>query len=569
MLFLCSFAQINLISMKKIFAGLSLLLTLTGVAQTKTKSKKTTTAPVVKDVQLEGIKQEELVSGVVEAPPVVAEIRDTKIGVYSSNNDGYYLSNTYQDKNVIIAYKGDSYSNRRYALLDYMTKKELTPFIFESIGSFYSGDNTTATVNGKSGVIDNKGKIVLPCVYDELTGFSVDGQQFYIASLNSAYGVIAENGMAIIPFEYDKISSSYYSRTNTLNVSKNKKWGVINFISKKVIVPLEYDELYSEVGTYKRVKKNGLYNLLAADNTLAFSKWYKSMSAYDENNIIVDYQGKKGIIDINEKQIVPLEYEELSKIYTKGSATAFLVKKGDKYGVVKPDGSFAVPLEYSSLKSSYSTELLIAEKDGKKGLVSGDGKIVLPITYDEITNDDKGFVIKQNGKTGIVGKDGSEVIAPVYESLEIVDNDYSSASGLILATKNGKKGLLDKAGRVKLEFIYDDIVVEQRSSYYSTVSIPNPAIAIKGGKYGMIEANGTQVLPFEYTSLQYMSSFLVIAEKNGKYGIRSIYENKIALPFEYKFISYKKGNGVAYNNSFVAFKTIGNNVVLDNKTEQK
>jgi hypothetical protein len=164
-----------------------------------------------------------------------------------------------------------------------------------------------------------------------------------------------------------------------------------------------------------------------------------------------------------------------------------------------------------------------------------------------------------------MSKDGAVIIPAEYDALESIVEDgyYSSSTSLILATKNGKKGILDKSGKVKVEVQYDDILAASRSSYNNTVNIPNPAIIIKKGKYGMIEQNGTVVIEPEYGSLQYMSSFLVIAVKNGKYGIRTIYDNTVALPFDYKFISYKKGAGVAFSDKFIRFRTAGPKVVIE------
>jgi hypothetical protein len=119
------------------------------------------------------------------------------------------------------------------------------------------------------------------------------------------------------------------------------------------------------------------------------------------------------------------------------------------------------------------------------------------------------------------------------------------------ATKNGKKGMVDKTGKVHIDFLYDDLIGVRKISYIAVETFNKFIIAVKNNKYGVIGRNGEEVLPFVYDDLQYMTAYQLIASKNGKYGLIDLNNNNnVLLPFEFQFICYKSGNIIAYKDSY-------------------
>ncbi|MDR1706316.1 MAG: WG repeat-containing protein, partial [Clostridiales bacterium] len=113
-------------------------------------------------------------------------------------------------------------------------------------------------------------------------------------------------------------------------VIKDDKWGFIDKTGK-VVVPLEYDQVYS----------------------------------FSEGLAPVIKDGKYGFIDKTGKVVVPLEYDDVYNI-SEGLAT---VMKDDKWGFIDKTGKVVVPLEYdyfsqSEYDVSYETLLWLINSDG-------------------------------------------------------------------------------------------------------------------------------------------------------------------------------------------------------------
>lgn len=73
---------------------------------------------------------------------------------------------------------------------------------------FSEGRLTIKGINDKWGVMDKNGKIIVPCIYNEVDDY-VNG---IVIAFDHYFGVLDHNGDQIIPFEYDDIS--YYGNNN-------------------------------------------------------------------------------------------------------------------------------------------------------------------------------------------------------------------------------------------------------------------------------------------------------------------------------------------------------------------
>lgn len=120
---------------------------------------------------------------------------------------------------------------------------------YDHIGEF---DNDRAIVmkDGKSGVIDPQGTIVVPVEYDEING--LDGNR-YKASNNGKYGIISETGNIIVPFEYDHIGKFDGGKAK---VRKGMKDGYIDE-QGNIVTPLEYGRRTGTVVFFSHIRDFG------------------------------------------------------------------------------------------------------------------------------------------------------------------------------------------------------------------------------------------------------------------------------------------------------------------------
>ncbi|GAB4020226.1 WG repeat-containing protein [Spirosoma koreense] len=89
---------------------------------------------------------------------------------------------------------------------------------------------------GKWGCMDNTGKLRIPHVYDEATGFTVEGRS--AVAINGKFGHIDKSGKVRTPLTYD--FASYYQHGLSM-VRIRDKYGYID-TSGRLRIPLIYDE---------------------------------------------------------------------------------------------------------------------------------------------------------------------------------------------------------------------------------------------------------------------------------------------------------------------------------------
>ncbi|WP_207511998.1 WG repeat-containing protein [Longitalea luteola] len=577
--------------MRKILLVLGLLSTMFVNAQTKkpaVKKKETKTAekPVSKEVPVEkgiGVVQENEIieetkmesvkeESIGIAEPVMEDVKVETVSSGSSNGnnvvDGepFYIYTSYREKNLIIAHTGADYEIKRYALLEYFSKKKITPFVFENIGSFYDNDLSQVKLNGKYGVINTKGQIIIPCIYDEMTSMTIDGMAYYVVSKGGREGVINAQNETVIPFEYGNIRKSYNSSMH-LEVSKNGRYGLMNFVSRKMVIPAIYERVDVLSNNLVQVRKGNLYTLFNLSGEQVFSNWYSQLDInIDSDYALVELNGKKGVISLAEKKTIPLEYEVLTRLRNGYSSTNtfFIAARAGRYGILGRDGKIVLPFQYSMITTS-GYDLVVVTKNNKKGLLTTEGTPVLAVEYDDIVDADRYLMIKKDSKYGVVNRSGAFLLPVEYEAMSRMYMADSYSTSYLLATRNGKKGVVDAiSGKPRIEFVYDDLIGYRKYSYSSTENFNNSIIAVRNGKYGMIEINGNVLLPFNYDDLQYMNSFLVIAGKGGKYGVVDIYNhNNVVLPFEYQFVNCKNSTVVAYKDSYEKYRVSGNRITKD------
>ena len=96
--------------------------------------------------------------------------------------------------------------------------------------------------NGKSGLINTMGEIVLPIEYDDIENYAKEG--FIRIYKNGKYGMVNDSGNIVIPPTYPDSHSSF--ENGLWAVKQDGKWGFVN-TTGKVIIPFQYKSVSSFV----------------------------------------------------------------------------------------------------------------------------------------------------------------------------------------------------------------------------------------------------------------------------------------------------------------------------------
>lgn len=254
-----------------------------------------------------------------------------------------------------------------------------------------NGKLTWQEKDGKWGMVDKNGKVVVPYEYDYIDEYTLmnvypslenqdddfllmvgkgEREDEHQLKEGAKYGYVNMRGEEVIPLEYDWMYG-WFGEDGCSVVEKNGKWGAID---KKgnIVVPIEYDDFIHSDGY--------------------------GWSIFSEDGFaVVVKDGKKGLVDKNGKEIIPCEYESVSHGFSEGMAAVGIGGEFDDEGFYI-DG-------------------------GKWGFVDETGKLVIPLIYDDVTSfkDGKAYV-KKDGKEGYINKKGEFTEGKAEQTNTIDDN---------------------------------------------------------------------------------------------------------------------------------------------------
>ena len=90
---------------------------------------------------------------------------------------------------------------------------------------------------------NNKNNVIIPIIYDGLSGWVEHGPKAHFVKNNDKYGIISHKGEIIIPIEYDYVG---LPRSGVIPVIKNGKYGVVSWKNKEIL-PCIYDKIVLDI----------------------------------------------------------------------------------------------------------------------------------------------------------------------------------------------------------------------------------------------------------------------------------------------------------------------------------
>ena len=388
-----------------------------------------------------------------------------------------------------------------------------------------------------------------------------------------AYGVVNNGGTVCIPVEYNRIefTNEYGAyEDNVYKCEKNGKWGLVSS-TNGTLLPCEYNSLSNKGNGIWRTFKNGKYgyvqlNRLSSITTL-IPCIYESLGDYSSDSYIhATLKGKKGMIDGQNKIIIPFEYSKVGNpCHTSNGNSIVWVEKDDKLGIYNDDGKELQPCdidkayiltEYNSIELSYtdcpSTDYIYIVRNGLIGLISGSTfETIIPCMYEYISpiKTSKAFY-KANGKWGIIDANNKTIQLAIYDNVEIDGSTLSEQKMPSMAFQsnmyvrnNGKVGMLKANGEDFIPVKYDSL------GMYSD----NMLVAKVGDKYGFLNEEGKESVPFVYSQAHnYSEGLAAVVNENGKYLFIDKSGNVTIKPKEYDRVdNFQNGTCKVYRKDKV------------------
>lgn len=369
-----------------------------------------------------------------------------------------------------------------------------------------------------------------------------------------AYGVVNDGGIVYIPVEYNRIefTNEYGAyEDNVYKCEKNGKWGLVSS-TNGTLLPCEYNSLSNKGNGIWRTFKNGKYgyvqlNRLSSITTL-IPCIYESLGDYStDSHIHATLKGKKGMIDGQNKIIIPFEYSKVGNpCHTSNGNSIVWVEKDGKLGIYNDDGKELQPCdidkayiltEYNSIELSYtdcpSTDYIYIVRNGLTGLISGSTfETIIPCMYEHLSpiKSNKAFY-KVNGKWGIIDTSNKTIQLAIYDNVEIDGSTLSEQKMPSMAFQsnmyvrnNGKVGMLKANGEDFIPVKYDSL------GMYSD----NMLVAKVGDKYGFLNEEGKESVPFVYSQAHnYSEGLAAVVDEHGKFLFIDKLGNIAIKPKEY------------------------------------
>lgn len=359
---------------------------------------------------------------------------------------------------------------------------------------------------------------------------------YHVIYKDNKYGVINREGNIVVEPSYDILqipnpSKDIFICMDEYNAEqKEYQIKVLNSRGEELYqgynnvqaIPTEttYDGIPFEK-TVLKYKKSDKYGLLSIDGKVLTEAIYDQITAisYKEGMLLVKQSEFCGVININGKSVIPVEYESITadNYYSKDTfykTTGFIVSKksdlGYRYGYINYKGQIILPTEYTGVERVTEIQddknvYIVAVKDGQAGLLKNK-KSILNYEYEDISYNlyNDVFVIQRNGKQGIIDRGGNIKIVPEYESI-VFGGIYVNAQ------KGDEIFLLDLNGnQIENQEILSKLPTKDGKHYI--VSDYNEI-------YKIIDENGNVVIDNNYTYIEEINNNYYIVGNNNKNGI--------------------------------------------------
>ena len=422
--------------------------------------------------------------------------------------------------------------------------------------------------DGKYGIIDFSGKSIIKPEYDEIRNMPYREGEL-IAKKGDKYGVVNINGGRLLDFKYDYITGdSYYSTEKEYTLDgyivgvKNEEgkiqYGYINS-NREQFLETDFDRVYrmnnikDDENVYLVAEKNGNIQLYKNDKLLLDNNYQAINYNEDSKLLILQKDNKYGVTDLNGKQILNVDYDQIQIpgnyiIATKnGNSETFdlsgtkqenlqftnilmtnnenyniSIDTNDKYGVISKDGNTIIENKYNYIQYLFDNYFIVGGDSGKSGIINDKGEELLPINYEVIQKLDNSDIIQAlTGNTlELYNKQIGKIVSMENGKLEINNNyikvysttqtEYVGLDGslksdfdifpdntLFASEKDGMWGFVDKNNNIKVDYQYEK-VTELNELGFAGIK--------KDGKWGVIDKDGNVILEPTYE----------IAEQNGE-----------------------------------------------------
>ena len=388
------------------------------------------------------------------------------------NKDGEVLTNDVVLYNTSIPeYKHFSASKTNDELLKYAIFNEkgerLTDYIYDEDAFFLTENLALVTKDGRTGVVDGNGKVLLEPVYE--SGYAIDfiDKAFLLSSEEGKHTIYDFECNELCTFEADYVRDiqsgmayvvkdnvhSFYDYEGNIRIYNigNYEWS--SFYG-------DYAMKYSETQHYIVDKDGEIVVDFSADFDFDAEDISEIQNPSVNGTMIIAVDDRYALYDLNTKEfITDFEYDYING-FTEDSNITF-AQKGDYYGLIDDKGNVVFDFIYEVV-GDYSEEGIPVRKDGTWAVLDTKQNPISKYKYavEDIHIVEDGYIKVSNEYYGFISlEDGNLIIGDLsdrkgknYNYINEFSKNY-----IVVESNDYLYGLIDREGNEIIPCIYNDL----------------------------------------------------------------------------------------------------------------
>ncbi len=368
---------------------------------------------------------------------------------------------------------------------------------------------------GKYGFMDETGKIVIPCQWEEVEQFNEGLAK--VKDFNGKWGFVDKTGRIVTPCKWQK--AVFFSEGLAMVQNQKGKYGFIDIIGKEVI-PCKWERAIRFIEGLACVKdQNGRCGFIDKTGKVVIPCEWKYAIAFKEGLARVeDQNGKYGFIDKTGEFVIPCTWDQVDDFH-EGLAR---VEANFSHHFINKTGEVVLPCQWWLAFSFENGFARVKNREGKWGFIDKTGKKIVPCQWENVYNFNEGLAAvygqenehvdiqdnKQNSKRkyGFINITAKAVLSGQWKSAlsELVEGHFSDNNQVSNKKSDLGWGFVDSTGKVVIPCQWSGIFYEFHGGL--------AAVKDQNGKWGYIDKTGKVVIPCRWKEASFFDEGLAKVE---------------------------------------------------------
>jgi len=408
----------------------------------------------------------------------------------------------------------------------------IIPFKYDGIQDFVGG-KTWVRKDGLWGLVNDVGTVLLEPLYSDIVQIATYSDQVWV-----------KNGAFWGVYDFDRENFLYEPQFSELQVlddirtlvRKDELSGIIRTDTVKYVYPMQIEKVVKLAPYRLAVEEKKLWGILTYTGNLLAAPQYDTLFFKQNNLIQVEKGDKIGLVDYIGRLVTPLIFDSIAD-FSQGGAR---VCSNQKCGFISVRGKLVVPIELIEA-DKFVNGLCIAKKEEGYGLINAKNEWIVLDTFDliepainyryyvghdgskrlflnskgDIISDQIFFFIDLEGRSDLVrvqtkGYHLYDFTTDTYVSTISFDSIGPQNHQVFIYQLEGKYGVLDTSGKIRVENLYDDIkIINKQKQYFITQ---------ENGKWGMRFINKV-LITNDSDSLFFLDKNYLLSIRDGLQGV--------------------------------------------------